>query len=173
MSTLKAKTAGAVAILEQFTCDDPIHERNASKRVLADVTRAWPGETRRLWWKWFAEASSSLGLRTKTLDCTVDEAFTLARNHAQIVCYREDGQDTHDGEWLAVMATARRRFQVLVAGGHDVTKTMSAPTLRNTLSRFAVDDRVRCVVVQPNDAAVSSEYSGSDGHRFTPFERLW
>ena len=38
MSTLKAKTAGAVAILEHYTCNDPVHERNASKRALADVT---------------------------------------------------------------------------------------------------------------------------------------
>ena len=172
MSTLKAKTAGAVAILEQFTCDDPIHERNASKRVFADVTRAWPGEPRLLWWKWFNEASNSLGLRTKTLDCTVEEAFSLARDHAQIVCYREDDETAPDGEWLAVMATAKRRFQALIAGEHDVTKTMSARNLRKTLTRFSVDGHIRCVIVQSNEAAVSSDYT-SGGHRFTPFERLW
>lgn len=171
MKNLKAKIAGAVAILELITSDDPIHERNASKRVLADVTRAWPGEPRRLWWKWFAEASSSLGLSTKTLDCTVDEAFQLARDHAQIVCYREDDDTAINGEWLGVMATTKKRFQVLVAGDQDETKTMSARALQKALARFAVDDRVRCVVVQPNEAAVSSDYT-SDGHRLDPFERL-
>lgn len=172
MKNLKAKTAGAVAILEHFTCDDPVHERNASKRVLAEVTRAWPGEARRLWWKWFAEASSSMGLRTKTLDCSIDEAFSLARDHAQIVCYREDDETTPDGEWLAVMATTRKRFQVLVAGEHENTSAMSEGTLRETLGQFSIDGSVRCVVMLPDESAVSSDYT-SGGHRFTPLERLW
>ncbi|MFT7639411.1 MAG: putative ABC transport system ATP-binding protein [Pirellulaceae bacterium] len=172
MSTLKAKTAGAVAILEQFTSDDPVHERNASKRVLADVTRAWPGEPRRLWWKWFSEASSSLGLRTKTLDCTIEETFSLARDHAQIVCYREEDGATPACEWLAVMATTKRHFQVLLAGEQDFTEAMSARDLRNALDRFSVDGRVRCVVVHPSKTNASSNFN-SDGHRFTPLERLW
>jgi putative ABC transport system ATP-binding protein len=172
MNTLKARTAGAVAILEQFTCDDPIHERNASRRVFADATQAWPGEPRHLWWKWFSEASSSLGLRTKTLDCTIEEAFSLAHDQAQIVCYREDDETTPAGEWLAVMAATKRRFQVLIAGEHHLTNAMSARTLRQTLTRFSLDGRVRCVVVQSTEADVSSDYS-NDGHRFTPFERLW
>jgi hypothetical protein len=41
-----------------------------------------------------SEASSSLGLGAKTLDCTVEEAVSLARNHAQIVCYRENDFQT-------------------------------------------------------------------------------
>jgi len=172
MKTLKAKTAGAATILEQLTSDDPVHERNASKRVLADVIRAWPGEPRRLWWKWFSEASISLGLRTKTFDCTVEEAFSLARDDTQIVCYREDKESAPQGEWLAVLATGKRIFQVLIAGEHDVTKRMSARALRSTLSTYAVDGRIRCVAVQPNEAAVSSGYR-SDGERLTPLERLW
>ena len=173
MRDVKAKIAGAAAILGHFTSDDPVHERNASKRVLAEVTNAWPGEPRRLWWKWFSEASSSLGLGTKTLDCTVDEAFSLARNQTQIVCYREHPETAPEGEWLAVTASNKRRFQVLVAKDHDITRTMSPRTLRRTLNRFAVDGRVRCVVMQPNEAAVCSDNAVGDGHRFTPFERLW
>ncbi|MCG8649540.1 MAG: ABC transporter ATP-binding protein/permease [Pirellulales bacterium] len=169
---MKAKTAGAVTILDRFTCDNPIHERNASKRVLAEVTRAWPGDPSRLWWKWLAEASSSLGLRTKTLDCSIDEACTLVANHAQIVCYRED-ETSGEGEWLAVMAMSKRRFQVLLAGEHDITKAMSNRTLRKTLAQFAKEDRLRCVIMQPSEAAVSSDYAGNDGPRLKPMQRLW
>ena len=172
MRSLKAKIAGAEAILEHFTSDDPVLERNASKRVFAEVTRAWPGEPRRLWWKWFAEASSSLGLRTKTLDCSVDEAVSLAANHAQIVCYRED-EDTPEGEWLAVMATTKGRSEVLIHTDHDVTKTVSARALRKALQRFVSNDQVRCVIMQQNEGAVSSEYGGEEAHKLSPFERLW
>lgn len=173
MGNLKAKTAGAVAILEKFTCDNPIHERNAPKRVFAEVTVAWPGEPRRLWWKWFTEASNSLGLRAKSIDCSVEEAFLLARSHAQIVFYRDQVESSPIGEWLAVMASSKRRFQVLVAGEHDVTKTMSARTLRKSLNRFSIDNRLRCVVMQPDNVAFASDHGDGDHHSLTPFQRLW
>ena len=44
--------------------------------------------------------------------------------------------------------------------------------LKNALQQFCIDDRVRCVVRQPNDVAISSDHT-SDGHRLTPLERLW
>ncbi len=171
MPTLKSTTAGAVSILEYLTSDDPVHERNASKRVLAEVTAVWPGDARYLWWKWFAEASISLGLRAKTLDCTLDQACEMAADQAQLVLYRDGDETTPDGEWLAVMAKSRRRYQVLVAGDHDVTKKLSAAALREALAQFANDGQIRCVVMQPTESAVSSGYGGND-HRLTPFERL-
>ena len=173
MRTDQAKTAGAIALLEHFTCDDRVHERNAAKRVFAEVTRAWPGETRRLWWKWFAEASSSLGLRTKTLDCTVDEALTLARNHAKIICYRDDALPESESEWLAVLATTKRRFEVMRTGKQTVTKAISARALRKSLGRFSVDNKIRCVVMQPDEVSIPSQFNSRDGHPVSPFERLW
>jgi len=172
MASLKAKTAGAVAILEQFTVDDPIHERNASKRVLAEVAEAWPGEPSRLWWKWLAEASSSLGLRTKTLDCTVDEAFSLVKHQSQVVCYREE-ENSSQGEWLAVLAASNRKFQILLADEHDVMKSISASEMRNTLNRFSKEGVVRCVVMQPTEDAVSAEHGSGLDQPFTPLDRLW
>ena len=109
------KLTGGAWILEQFTLPDPAHERNAARRVLSEVMRAWPGDVHRLWWKWFSEASTSRGLRSKTLDCTVDEAVSLAANGAQLVVYREDPEP----EWLAVLGTCGSRFQLAVVGETD------------------------------------------------------
>jgi len=169
MTDLRLKTAGATAILEEFTCNDPVHERNASKRVLAEVIRAWPGEPEHMWWKWFSEAASSLGLTTKTLDCTVEEASLLARDHAQFVCYRESD---NDGHWLAILATHPRTFEVLLSTNESSTRRISGKNLKSELSQFAVDDRLRCVVMRPNDASISSGY-GSESPRRSPFDRLW
>ena len=171
MTVGREKIAGAAAILESFTRDDPVLERNASRRVLAEVVRTWPGEPRLLWWKWFAEAASSLGLQTKTVDCTVDEAFTMAENRTQFVCYRED--DEIGTEWLAVMAaTSRKRFQVLIAREHESTQTLTASALKNELRRFKQQGRVRCVALQPTDATVSSLY-GNAQQPLQPLQRLW
>ena len=171
MNASRAKTAGAAVILEHFTSDDPIHERNAPKRALADVTRAWPGDAHRLWWKWYSEAAINLGLRTKTLDCTIDEACALAHNRAQLICYREESPNA-TGEWMSVMAKSKRGFNVLFAGDHDETKSVSPRGLRKAFSRFATEDRVRCVVMQSNGASFSADLKG-EGKSLSPVSRLW
>ncbi|MCA9133900.1 MAG: ABC transporter ATP-binding protein, partial [Planctomycetales bacterium] len=176
MRTQNATLDGAAAILEHLTSAHPVQQGGALKRVLADAARAWPGEPRQLWWKWFSEAAGSLGLRSKTLDCTVEEAALLVRHRTQMVCYREtDTTDTMaaDGEWLAILATVRGRFQVLLSTTAEVPQTMSARNMVKALGRFAVDGSLRCVVLQTNEAALASETRGSDGHRHTPLERLW
>lgn len=171
MSGLHTDHAGAVAILERFVSDNPALERSAARRVFAEVVRAWPGETQRLWVKWFTEASDSLGLRTKFLECSVSETSSLAADQAQFVCYRQ-GEGPGHGEWMAVLASSKRRYQVLVAGRHEDTHTVSKHGLRKLLKQFVQDGRVQCIVMQPSESAMSSDYSGSNGHRFTPLERL-
>ena len=170
MNARQEEIAGAVAILDRFTRDNPTYERNAAKRALAEVVRAWPGEVRRLWWKWFAEASSSLGLRTKTLDCSLDEACDLAQNHAQIICRRQD--ESGQGQWLAVLAKGRSRYEVLLADEQETVKRMSARALRKTLAQFVVEGQVRCVVMQSADSRIAPD-PGVVGQNFSPLERLW
>ena len=167
----KTTTAGAAAILEYFTRDDPILERNASRRVLAEVVRAWPGEARLFWWTWFTEAATSLALRTKTLDCGIADAIEMARNGTQFVCYRED--DDSNGEWLAVVGiSSRKGFQILVANDHESTATLSRQALESKLQQFQQGDHLRCVVMQPRDTIASS--SLTDGKQpLTPLQRLW
>ncbi len=180
MVDTRDKTAGAAAILHQFICENPIHERNAAKRVLAEVVRAWPGDAHRLWWKWFSEASISLGLRAKVLDCTPGEAVDLVRNHAQIICYREDPENNKDFEWLGVLGSSKRRYEVLISAENDCSRVMCHRELRRTLAGYAVNGTIRCAVMQPVDAELSSNSSTgspqvkSNGKvaTLTPFARL-
>ena len=172
MSFKNEKTAGAVAILEHFTRDNPVHERNASKRVFADVVRAWPGDIGRLWWKWLTEASISLGMRTKTLDCSLEEAYELAGSKARFVCFRDD-TSASGVEWFSVVASSRKRYQVLIANDHDEVKNLSERALRKELKRFANDGRIRCVVIQPRETAASSEDETGHREKLTPISRLW
>ncbi len=166
------ETDGAAAILERITDNDPLHERSAAKRELAEAMRAWPGEKGELWSTWFSEASKSLGLRTKTLECTVDEAYSLARNHASIVCYREQEEASHD-MWLAVLSKQGRTFEVLFYGESDVETTMSASELKQVLETFSETDQIRCVVIPPNETSVPSASGAEGGSGLTPLQRLW
>lgn len=174
MSLIQGDISGAAAVLEHFTAIDPTHERNASRRVLVEVTQAWPGNTDRLWWKWFVEAASSLRLRAKAVDCSLDEARRLAKDHAQFVCYKPGNSKPADGEanrrgeldgsgsWLAVLATSRRGHQVLEASqvNGQATKKMSYRKLCSKLKSYASPDgRIRCVVIHPQEDAISRHFS--------------
>jgi putative ABC transport system ATP-binding protein len=163
--TRETKITGGAWILEQFTLGNPVHERNAARRVLSEVMRAWPGNVDRLWWKWFNEAAISLGLRSKTIDCTVEEAVSLAQDGAQIVIYSEDPEP----EWLAVLGTANRKFQTVAASESVRRRMVSIRGLRRMLTRAAVDGRLRCAVVQPLN--VGGLRNGGKTS-LPPFERL-
>jgi putative ABC transport system ATP-binding protein len=171
-NSAKNGTAGAAALLAHFTRDNPNLELNASRRVLAEVVRAWPGEPRRLWWKWFSEAADSLSLHTKTVDGSVEEILSLAHDHARIVCFRDDPAMASGGEWIAIVESGQRRFHIITAGDEVVTRKLTAGALRNSLEKFVVDGQVRTVVVAPDESRMSSA-STEDGHQLRPSERLW
>jgi len=144
LDSREQKIAGGAWILERFTRDNPAHERNAARRVLSEVMRAWPGDVHRLWWKWFDEAGKSLGLRCKTLDCTVDEAVALAEDGAALVAYRDEPTP----EWMAVLGVRGRRVRLARATETAQEKLVSVRALRRQLTATASDGHVRCVVLQ-------------------------
>ena len=166
-------TAGAAIILEYFTRHISTQERNTSKRMLAEVVSTWPGEPRDLWWRWIEEASQSLGLRSKTFDCTFDEAVSLANDHGSFVCYRASEDETTDaGDWFAVVGRVKRRFEVLHPSRTNSPIAISSKDLKRKLDQFLVDDQLRCVILQPAEIATSPDVSTA-GHSLTPLQRLW
>lgn len=160
------KVAGGSYVLDQILRGKPGYERQAAQRVFSEVIRSYPGDVHRLWWKWFIEASNSLELRCKTLDCTVDQAFHLARDGGQLILYRDD----LDPQWLAVLSTQGNRFQVVRAGnGQQQQKRMRTRPLRKLLEKYADQGMVRCVIVHPHARIHTQERSQGPP---TPFQRL-
>jgi len=157
------KVVGGAWILEQFTHDNPVHERNAARRVLSEVMRAWPGDVHRLWWKWFNEAAQSLSLRTRTLDCTVEEALSLVEDGARLVTYRDEPKS----EWMAVLGTTRRRIQMATSAETVQQKRVSVRTLRQYLKPLAEHGKIRCIVMEPQTGG----HPGGTTHA-APLERL-
>jgi len=165
-SNSQAQVAGAIAILEEVTQHDAIHERNAAKRVLTEVMLAWPGNIERMWWKWVSEACNSLGLRTKTFDCTVDQVCSLARNHTAFTCFRKNSE-TGACEWMAVLSTSRNRFKTLLPG-ESMPRFLSKRQLAKAIKGFVSEHGVRVVTV--HNAESSSSLDQEKG--LTPIQRL-
>ncbi|MEZ6061779.1 MAG: ABC transporter ATP-binding protein [Planctomycetaceae bacterium] len=159
------KLDGGALVLEQLSALSERHDRNAPRRVMSEVVRAWPGDVRRLWWKWFSEAARSLGIRCKTVDCTVDEALELVHNGAQIVNYDEHA----DTRWLAVLESRGRRFQIATGNTAAPSQLVRLSALRRKLSAAASDGKLRCVVMQLPSTGKSRSHGQ---HGLSPIERL-
>ena len=71
-----------------------------------------------------------------------------------------------------MLATTKRRYDVFLADDQETAKSMTSRGLRKTLSSYAVDGQVRCVVMQPAEpgAATTPE---DEALSFSPLQRLW
>jgi hypothetical protein len=98
-------------ILEQLSLQIPDVEMAAARRAWHEAGAAWPGEERRLWWKWLTEAAQSIGLQTRTIDCTAEEAMQMIRNGSQLITWREptENEDADEGVWLGIRDCHRHK----------------------------------------------------------------
>lgn len=158
-------------ILEQLSLQIPDVEMAAARRAWHEAGAAWPGEERRLWWKWLSEAAQSIGLQTRTIDCTADEALQMIRNGTQLITWREATaeEDAAEGVWLGARDCVKRRVQVMQANPLGSNATISLRQVRKLLSEFEQDGRIRCVVIR-NDT--SAHIDSDHGVHMHPFNRL-
>ncbi|MEO1530047.1 MAG: ATP-binding cassette domain-containing protein [Planctomycetota bacterium] len=170
MTTTPDPADGAIGVLTALTRDQPTRDRNAIRRIFSEVSRAWPGDIHRLWWKWLIESCNSLGLRAKTLDCRVSDVLELVRNHAQVVCFTPSSAKGGD-RWLAVIEESKGRFEVLLAGTQETTKHLSQRQLERELQNYLLADELRCVVLRPGELSTNIERA-DETKGLTPFNRL-
>lgn len=152
-------------ILEQFALNCTSMERNAARRAFAESMRQWPGATNELWWKWFDESVTSLGLRSKYVECSLDEVVQYVRDGAPIVIY----DDTPESEWLCVSGRSGRKYRIHRAAKGRSTSRQTLRQVRDTLSSHTRDQRLYCVVVEPLSL---SNQSGTADKNLRPLERL-
>lgn len=153
-------------ILEQLTQILPDVEMSAGRRAWREAQAAWPGQESRLWWKWTAEASESIGLATKTIDCTAAEAIQLLESGSRLITWKEQEIDG-PGEWL-LLHRSGRSCQVAQADTTSELNTKSVRKARKILKHYESDGRIRCVVIRHNASSTEPEERG-----MLPFSRAW
>lgn len=137
-------------ILEQLTLQLPNVERAAGRRAWHEAQAAWPGAESQLWWKWCSEATESIGLATKVIDCSSGEAVEMMINGAQLVCWTADNDDSQGrGCWISVRQINQKTFEVYrVVRDEPVTENVSLKQLKRVLADYLDDGKMRCVVVR-------------------------
>lgn len=127
-------------------------DRTKVRRALDEAAAAWPLGTDDRWWKWLYEATRSLGIRCKIIDCTFSQLTELAREGAQLVTCVGD-----DHSWKAIDGIKGRQFHLLAPLLDQNRMWISAGRLKELLHIHDRDDLIRCLVIEPQLVGMDQE----------------
>ena len=156
-------------ILEQLTLILPDVEMAAGRRAWHEAKAAWPGQEARLWWKWTAESAESIGLATKTVDCTVAEALQMLNSGKRLITW--DAPSSEDsaeapGDWVLLQKSSAHRCELSRAGKLTENSNISFRKAKRILRSLETEGRIRCVVIRTDVSLGSHETRG-----LKPFSR--
>jgi putative ABC transport system ATP-binding protein len=140
-------------------------DRSRIRRALEEAAAAWPAGPEDRWWKWLVEASRSLGMKCKIIDCTFDQLAEIAREGAPIMT-----RVGEDRRWKAIASTRRRKFLVLRPFRDQNQLWAGSRHLKSLLQIENQDDLTRCLVLEPR---LSGTLLPIDFGEWTPWGRLW
>jgi ABC-type bacteriocin/lantibiotic exporter with double-glycine peptidase domain len=121
--------------------------RDAFEQSISPAAR--PGDF--VWHVWLSDALQSLGLRCRTIDCSIEQVTEMAFDGAQIVTQCDDAT------WLAIARMQRGRLLVLRPDSETPTEWLSTNQLRESLSETQTSHSIRCLIVEPGPIAELSE----------------
>ncbi len=82
-----------VALLRRLAEQAGIGVEDARINALADeAMRRWPGPPDEAWWRWLQESCTSLGIRAKVVDLSLDNAWDLVQDSAWVTTYAGTGR---------------------------------------------------------------------------------
>lgn len=140
-------------------------DRSRIQRTLIESAAATSSEHDDHWWSWLIEASRSLGLKFKLMDCTFREVRNITREGGRLI--------TRVGEnpsWMALMGSKRQRFQLLQPDEEQKQQWVSSRRLRRLLELSERDQVVRCLVIKPDLAAGGT--GAHETHHLPPLDRV-
>ena len=154
-------------ILEQFHVEAGLPaDRSSIRRVLDEAIHTVDSDADDFWWRWLTEASRSLGLKCKVLDCTIDQIEELSSEGARIFIRSEVV-----GRWQGIANYHKNKVLVVDPKNDDSRRWIPIHRLRLEIGRSSRDALIRCVVFEPQ---LTHSAQGDDhSHHSDPFDRLW
>jgi putative ABC transport system ATP-binding protein len=136
----KDDVEAAALLFEQISAEaGESVDRSRIRRALeesADATFMGP------WWNWLSQTCESLGLISKTVDCTPEQMLQLAYDGARVITQADE-------DWLSVVATRKNRFLVVRSLADQQRQWMSSRQLKQLIHEAEDDGVIRCVVIEP------------------------
>lgn len=141
-------------------------ERTAVERAFYEASESIPEPIESAWWRVFTEASIDFGLRPSVLDCSIDQAYRLVNDGADVVLF--GGIDEFG--WAAIRGRRRRHAHLWLASTGDEKLLKSNSAIRAALHQYSVDGRVRLIAFDWR--AMSSADPSGDARHLKPLQRL-
>ena len=140
-------------------------DRTRIRRALIEAASARSSDTGDDWWNWLVEASRSLELQYKVMDCTFHELVAITSEGGRVIT-----RVGAEPRWTAILSTKRRRFQILQPQRDRTRVWISARRMRSFLQVTSREDVVRCLVIEPELSTVHSVSAETHAHR--PLDRV-
>lgn len=165
-SSEEQATAAAAVIFEVFAIESgrPA-DRGRFRRALDEAVEAWPGAPDTQWWKWLIEASITLELKSKVIDCTFHQLLSVLRDGGRAILHCNE----HEG-WCAVTLGKRGRFRLLAPLEDPSSMQLKESELHRYLKKYESDQVLRVVLIEPERDlfVVDESHAGCQ----SPFSRL-
>ncbi len=116
-----------------------------------------------VWHVWLYDALQTLGLRCRTVDCSIEQVIEMATDGAQIITQCDDKS------WLAIARMHRGRLLVLMPDGETPSTWLAPSQLRDVLAAAQATGEIRCFIVEPGQ----SDKIGTEARHTKPIARLW
>lgn len=153
-------------ILEQFYIEAGLPvDRPMLRRVLDEARLTVDFDAEDAWWRWLTEASRSLGLKCKILDCTIAQIEELSSEGARIIVRSEV-----IGRWQGIGNYHKNKVLVLDPKNENSRRWIPIQRLRLEIGRSSRDSLIRCVVFEPQ-LTLSAQGADHSDHP-DPFDRL-
>lgn len=140
-------------------------ERPGLRRALDEAALATPGDVDQVWWRWLIEASQSLGLKCKVIDCTADQLEELTLEGARIILRSEVV-----GRWQGIGRLEKKKLLLLDPKAPEKQRWIPVKKLQREIGGRSRDSLIRCVVFDPQ---LTYSAQGDTATHAEPFERLW
>jgi len=156
----------AAWLFEQLAVDaGQSADRSRIRRALIEAASARTAKTDDDWWNWLVEASQSLKLQYKVMDCTFSELVAITSEGGRVITRVGDAH-----RWTAILSTKRRRFQILQPQRDRTRIWISNRRMRGVLGISSREDVVRCLVIEP-ELSAAGMISG-ETHEHRPLDRV-
>ena len=150
-------------LFEQFAIldENPI-DRPKIRRAWEESALAHAADDDDRWWKCIGDASHSLGLMAKVIDCTADQMAEMVADGAKIITLI-------DSHWYGIAGARGGKYLLLQPLTNQDQEWVSLRKLRSQFQPPREHRQVRCIVIEPHLTAEDPEAAGAR----TPLRRLW
>ncbi|MEZ6068008.1 MAG: ATP-binding cassette domain-containing protein [Planctomycetaceae bacterium] len=142
---LHAESSSAAWVIEQLEIEaGQPSDRSRIRRAVDESFNAWPGDPATRWWRWVAESGESLGLRSRPVDCTMEQLFEIAQEGGRLIIRLPSS-----GDWYGIAANKGRKVLLVHPLSSTTRQWLTYRQLRRELQLNSDRDICRCIVLEP------------------------